>query len=55
MTAEEQAIIDFVEKDWGRPLPEQEIHLSLEQARAIGELSAPYISPPKAPAGRDRR
>jgi hypothetical protein len=38
LTPEEQKIIDFVEKNKGRKLTEQEINLSLEQARAIGEL-----------------
>ncbi|MGA7664465.1 MAG: hypothetical protein WBW13_06400 [Pseudolabrys sp.] len=33
-----QAIIDFVEKDKGRKLTAQEINLSLDQARAMGEL-----------------
>jgi hypothetical protein len=35
---EEQEIIDYLEKSRGRPLTEQEINLSLAQARAIGEL-----------------
>jgi hypothetical protein len=37
LTPEEQKIIDL-EKYKGRKLTEQEINLSLEQARAIGEL-----------------
>jgi hypothetical protein len=35
---EEQEIIDLLERSYGRPLTEQEIHVSLEQARAIGDL-----------------
>jgi hypothetical protein len=35
---EEQEIIDMMERTEGRKLTEQEIHLSLEQARALGEL-----------------
>ncbi len=38
LTPDEQAIVTYLEKDRGRPLTEQEIHLSLEQARHIGEL-----------------
>ena len=38
MGEEERAIIAFVEKSKGRKLTEQEVWLSLEQARAIGEL-----------------
>jgi hypothetical protein len=38
LTAAEQEIIDYLEKDRGRPLTEQEINLSLEQARMIGHL-----------------
>jgi hypothetical protein len=38
LTAEEQAIIDSVERYNGRPLTPQEINLSLELARALGEL-----------------
>jgi hypothetical protein len=37
LSAKEQRIIDWIEED-GRKLTEQEINLSLEQARAIGEL-----------------
>jgi hypothetical protein len=37
-SAEEQAIIDLLERVRGRPLTEREINLSLEQARALGEL-----------------
>jgi hypothetical protein len=38
LTPEEQGIVDFVERYNGRPLTPQEIWLSLEQARHIGEL-----------------
>jgi hypothetical protein len=38
LTPDEQGIVDFVERCSGRPLTPQEINLSLEQARAIGEL-----------------
>jgi hypothetical protein len=39
LTPEEQRIIDFVERtNGGRKLTPQEINLSLEQARALGEL-----------------
>jgi hypothetical protein len=38
LSADEQKIIDFVEKGKGRKLTQQEINLSLEQARQIGEL-----------------
>jgi hypothetical protein len=39
LTPDEQRIIDFVERtNGGRRLTQQEINLSLEQARAIGEL-----------------
>jgi hypothetical protein len=34
----EQEIIDLLEKSYGRKLTPQEIHLSLEQAREIGDL-----------------
>jgi hypothetical protein len=37
-TPEEQKIIDLLEWSGGRKLTPQEIHLSLEQARQIGEL-----------------
>ena len=35
---EEQAIIRWLEKDLGRELTEQEVHLALEQARHLGHL-----------------
>ena len=35
---EEQEIIAMLERTKGRKLTEQEINLSLEQARALGEL-----------------
>jgi hypothetical protein len=38
LTAEEAEIIAFLDKDRGRPLTDQEINLSLEQVRMIGEL-----------------
>jgi hypothetical protein len=38
LSPEEREIIDPLEKSRGRPLTEQEINLSLEQARAIGDL-----------------
>jgi hypothetical protein len=38
LTPEEQEIITLLETSRGRPLTEQEIYLSLEQARHIGEL-----------------
>jgi hypothetical protein len=34
----ERAIVDMLEKNLGRPLTVQEINLSLEQARAVGNL-----------------
>jgi hypothetical protein len=37
-TADEQSIIDLVERTKGRKLTQQEINLSLDQARALGEL-----------------
>src|SRR5262249_11724480 len=37
-TREEQAILDFIAKEKGRPLEQHEIALILDQARAIGEL-----------------
>jgi hypothetical protein len=40
MTAEEQAIVDVLERLDGRALTEQERHLALAQARQVGEL--PY-------------
>jgi hypothetical protein len=39
LSADEQRIIDFIERvNGGRKLTPQEINLSLEQARALGEL-----------------
>ena len=38
LTSDEQRIIDLTEKRTGRTLTQQEINLSLEQARALGEL-----------------
>jgi hypothetical protein len=38
MTREEQSVIDYLERDNGRPLTPQEAWLALEQARAVGEL-----------------
>jgi hypothetical protein len=37
---DEQAIINFLEKAWGRKMTEQEINLALEQARAVGMQDA---------------
>ena len=37
-TAEEREIIKMLERGKGREMTEQEINLSLEQARALGEL-----------------
>jgi len=47
-TKEEQELIDFMEKRWGRKLTPQEINLSLEQARSVGHLQVtgdPQYSP----------
>jgi hypothetical protein len=38
LSPEEQEIINTLEKLRGRSLTEQEINLSLEQARAVGHL-----------------
>jgi hypothetical protein len=38
LTPPEQEIIDWLEKDRGRKLTEQEINHSLDQAREIGEI-----------------
>jgi len=38
LTAEEQQLIALLEKDYGRPMTDQEIRLSLEQARPLGEI-----------------
>jgi hypothetical protein len=38
LTPDEQAVIDDLEKSYGRPLTPQEVHLSLEQAYAIGHI-----------------
>jgi hypothetical protein len=39
LTPDERRIIDFVERvNGGRKLTQQEINLSLEQARALGEI-----------------
>ena len=35
---EEQEIIAMLERHWGRKMTEQEINVSLKQARAVGEL-----------------
>ena len=37
-TPEERAIIQWVERDEGRELTEQEAHLALEQARDMGVI-----------------
>ena len=38
LTPEERKIIEMLERSRGRALTKEEIRLSLEQARAIGEL-----------------
>jgi hypothetical protein len=38
LSREELEIIKMLERSYERELTEQEMHLSLEQARAIGEL-----------------
>ena len=40
-TSDEQAIIRWLERDMGRELTEQEVHLALGQARHIGTLEEP--------------
>jgi hypothetical protein len=37
-TPDEQAVIRWLERDEGRELTEQEVHLALGQARHIGTL-----------------
>jgi hypothetical protein len=39
MTAEEREIVAALERSRGRPLTPEEINLSLEQARALGEIA----------------
>jgi hypothetical protein len=38
LSREANEIIDMLERDYGRKLTEQEMNLSLEQARHIGDL-----------------
>jgi hypothetical protein len=38
LSADEQRTIAFVERDKGRKLTPQEVNLSLEQARALGQI-----------------
>ena len=38
LSPDEQSVIDVVERSKGRPLTKEERHLSLAQARAIGEI-----------------
>jgi hypothetical protein len=40
-TPDEQTIIRWLERGKGRELTQQEVHLALGQARAIGELDEP--------------
>ena len=39
LNAEERKIVAALERGRGRPLSKEEIHLSLEQARALGEIA----------------
>ena len=39
LNAEDQEIIDALERSRGRPLTKEEVRLSLEQARALGEIA----------------
>ena len=39
LTAEEQEIVAALERSRGRPLTPEEINLSLEQARALGQIA----------------
>jgi hypothetical protein len=39
VTAEEQEIVAALERSRGRPLTPEEINLSLEQARHLGEIA----------------
>jgi hypothetical protein len=38
LSADEQRIVDIVERRKGHPLTEQEINLSLDQARSVGSI-----------------
>ena len=38
LTPEEQSVVDYVAKAKGRELTEEEINLTLEQARSVGNL-----------------
>jgi hypothetical protein len=44
-SAEELDFIKGMERGWGRKLTEQEINLSLDQARALGDLSGQPSKP----------
>jgi hypothetical protein len=37
-TPDEQAVIEYLEKSYGRALTPQEVHLTLEQAYAIDHI-----------------
>jgi hypothetical protein len=37
-SAEEQKLIDFLEKEEGRKLTPQEINLAIDQAKSVGDL-----------------
>ena len=39
LTAKELEIVGTLERSYGRPLTPEEINLSLEQARALGEIA----------------
>src|SRR2546429_9142793 len=51
MTKEECAIIEFLERDLGRPLTAQEIFLSLLQARQRAGAAAPPAAARDGPIG----
>ena len=53
LTAEEQEIVAALERSRGRPLTPEEINLSLEQARALGQI-ADNVVPIKRGAARSR-
>ena len=53
LNAEEQEIIDALERSCRRPLTQEEIHLSLEQARHLGEITDNVV-PIKRGAARSR-
>jgi hypothetical protein len=47
MTTEEQEIVATLERSRGRPLTPEEINLSLEQARALGQIEEAEVMPMK--------